>query len=300
MPGTIHYTTCPACDKQDFIEIFSVQDYTVSKEKFLLAQCENCTIRFTQQVPNLQAIGAYYKSENYVSHSDTAKGFINMLYHKVRKITLQSKAALIQKITGMRAGTLLDIGAGTGAFLHTMQERGWQVTGLEPDADARQLAFKKHELNLLDADQLKCLPLQHFDAITLWHVVEHIHDLNAYFDTIYNLLKPGGKLFIAVPNYTSYDASHYQQHWAAYDVPRHLYHFSPMAMDLFLQKHQLEIITEKPLWFDSFYISLLSEKYRTGKTHLFRAFFIGLRSNMAALFKTKSCSSVIYIAGKKI
>lgn len=298
MPGTILYTTCPACEKEDFFEIFSVQDYTVSNEKFMLAQCKNCTLRITQQVPDQQAIGAYYKSENYVSHSDTAKGIINKLYHGVRKITLQSKSALIQKITGMQAGALLDIGAGTGAFLYAMQQRGWQVTGLEPDADARQLAFNKYKLNMLGADQLKDLPPQHFDAITLWHVVEHIHDLNAYFESIFALLKPGGKLFIAVPNYTSYDADYYQQHWAAYDVPRHLYHFSPVAMDLFLQKHQLKIKTQKPMWFDSFYISMLSEKYKTGNSNLLKAFLIGLRSNMSAMFTTSSCSSVIYIAEK--
>ncbi len=298
MTGTVYYTHCPACNHEDFLEIFTVQDYTVSKEKFLLVQCKNCTLRFTQHVPNQQSIGAYYKSENYVSHTDTAEGYINKLYHKVRRITLQSKSALIQKITGMKAGTLLDIGAGTGAFLHTMLHKGWQVNGLEPDADARQVALKKYELKLLDTDHLDRLPPQHFDAITLWHVVEHIHELNDYFERIYALLKPGGKLFIAVPNYTSYDATHYRQYWAAYDVPRHLYHFSPMAMDLFLQKHHLKIITQKPMWFDSFYISMISEKYHTGNDNLLKAFLIGLRSNMKVLFTTSSCSSVIYIAEK--
>lgn len=298
MLHTIRYSACPVCSQNNLIEIFRVKDQTVSKQDFTIVQCNDCTLRFTQDVPDQNSIGAFYKSENYISHTDTAKGFINTLYHRVRRITLQTKAALIQKETGHASGRLLDIGAGTGAFAFTMQQKGWQVTGLEPDTDARKVAKDKYQLDLDHADKLNHLPAQSFDAITLWHVLEHIHDLGKYLQTIYKVLKPGGKLFIAVPNYTSYDAAHYQTNWAAYDVPRHLYHFSPLSMKVLLEKHGLKINTMKPMWYDSFYISMLSEQYKPGFGKLIKAFITGLRSNISAISDAGKCSSVIYIAEK--
>lgn len=296
--NTIQYTACPVCGNTKFTEIFRVKDQTVSKQDFIIMQCNSCSLRITQQVPDQQAIAAFYKSESYISHTDTAKGFINRMYHLVRGITLQSKAKLIQKETGLAMGHLLDIGAGTGAYAHTMQQRGWTITGLEPDKDARNVAKDKYHLVLEEADKLYQLPAQQFDAITLWHVLEHIHDLDKYLQTIYKVLKPGGKLFIAVPNYTCYDAIHYQTNWAAYDVPRHLYHFAPTAMQKLLQKHNLKLCKMKPMWFDSFYVSLLSEQYKGGSAQILKAFIIGFLSNIKAIPVANKCSSVIYIAEK--
>lgn len=298
MPHTINYTACPVCHSTRFTEILRVKDHTASKQDFMIVQCPECSLRFTQEVPDQNNIGAFYKSENYISHTDTAKGFINTMYHRVRRITLQSKATLIEKETGHSAGNLLDIGAGTGAFAYTMQQKGWQITGLEPDSDAKKVASDKYGLSFEDAAMLYHLPEEKFDAITLWHVLEHIHDLNAYLQTIHKMLKPGGKLFIAVPNYTSYDAAHYQANWAAYDVPRHLYHFSPKSMQVLMQKHQLTITRIKPMWFDSFYVSLLSEQYKTGFGQLIKAFITGLVSNIKAIFANDKCSSLIYVAEK--
>ena len=292
----ISYEACPGCGEKNIFKVFSAKDYTVSGEQFEICECRNCTLRFTQNIPGEEQIGKYYQSESYVSHSDTNEGLINKLYHKVRKRTLLQKRKLVENITGKNNGSLLDVGCGTGAFLNVMKNASWKVTGLEPDETARQKARELYGLNLETSEKFFGLPAESFDAITLWHVLEHVHDLHGYVDQLKKLLKPAGKLFIAVPNYTCYDEKIYKEFWAAYDVPRHLYHFSPVSMKKLLSRHDLKIDTIKPMWFDSFYVSMLSEKYKTGKSHALKAFITGSISNYKALSNKEKCSSVIYVA----
>ncbi|RYF93488.1 MAG: class I SAM-dependent methyltransferase, partial [Chitinophagaceae bacterium] len=268
----ISYERCPVCDSSGIHPVFSAIDHTVSGESFEIWQCANCSLRFTQNVPELNDIGRYYQSENYISHTETSKGLVNWLYLKVRKYTLSSKRTFIEDETGLKKGSLLDIGAGTGAFLHHMKEREWMVEGVEPDSGAIERAAREYSIQLKPSQELFSFPEQTFDAITMWHVLEHVHDLHAYIRQIKKLVKPGATIFIAVPNYTSYDAEHYQSAWAAYDVPRHLYHFSPASMNELMKRHGLAVIKAQPMWFDSFYVSLLSEKYRTGKPSLIKGF----------------------------
>lgn len=295
MNSVVHYDRCPVCGSTSIHPLLTVKDYSVSGETFAIWVCETCSLRFTQDVPDEAHIGGYYKSENYISHTNTAKGFINQLYLKARTLTLRLKENTIKKQTGLRSGNLLDIGAGTGAFLHYMQQRGWQVTGIEPDADARAVARNSFKLELQVNEALKKLQSHSFDAITLWHVLEHVHQLNDFMDLLKSLLKPTGKLFIAVPNYQSYDARTYRDTWAAYDVPRHLYHFSPQAMQVLLQRHGLKIIKQKPMWLDAFYISLLSSRYKNGKTNWLGALSSGLRSYLKAFMYKGQGSSLIYV-----
>lgn len=299
MTETITYQTCPCCGNANIYPVLEAEDYTVSHEHFSIWECGACTNRFTQQVPAPAAIGKYYQSAEYVSHSETRKGLINRLYHMVRNYTLQSKRKLVQSVSGKQTGVLLDVGAGTGAFAAVMKEAGWQVTGLEPDDIARANALSHHQLTLQTLDDLYHLPDAHFDVITLWHVLEHVHDLHGYLDTFHRILQPGGTLLIAVPNYTSYDAQQYGAQWAAYDVPRHLYHFSPAGMRLLMQNHHFTITSYEPMWFDSYYVSMLSERYRTGKNNLTSAVLKGFRSNQKAVSSYENCSSVIYIIQKK-
>ena len=296
--STIHYTNCPVCGSTEIKNIISAKDHTVSGEVFAIVECNNCTLRFTQDIPDATSIAQYYKSEEYISHSNTSKGLINAIYQFVRTRTIRKKRKLIEKTTDLKSGTLLDIGSGTGSFIHEMKKAGWQVTGLEPDKDARVVAKKLYDLDLSDAKVLFQLSSGSFDVITLWHVLEHVHELAAYMQQLKSLLKQNGKLIIAVPNYTSKDAKIYKEYWAAYDVPRHLYHFSPRSMQELMKRNGLMIQEYKPMWYDSFYISLLSSKYKNGKANLFAAFWNGLSSNLKAIADVKKCSSVIYIITK--
>lgn len=298
MSDFITYQQCPACNSAAISKVFSCKDETVSNEFFEIWQCSVCTLRFTQNVPGQHAIGPYYQSSDYVSHTDTKKGLINSLYHIVRNHTLKSKQALLDKLVGRPTATLLDAGAGTGAFAHIMQKHGWTVQGIEPDDSARKIAKDNYGLDFQTPDKLDLLQNQSFDVVTLWHVLEHVHDLHPYLKSFFRLLKEDGTLVIAVPNYTSYDAEVYGNCWAAYDVPRHLYHFSPKSMDILLNKHGFVITERKPMWFDSFYVSMLSEKHLADKGNIVKAFWNGLRSNVKAMGDNNRCSSIIYIAKK--
>ena len=294
----IHYSQCPVCKSTSVQTVFPAKDHTVSKEMFAIWHCNECRARFTQDVPGQEAIGAYYASENYISHSDTEKGFINKLYHLIRKQTLSSKMKLINKETGKESGNMLDVGCGTGAFLHTMQQQGWKTTGLEPDETARAKARSLYNIEARPSDEIFALSHGSYDAITMWHVLEHVHQLHEYVAQLKNLLTENGQLFIAVPNYTSYDATVYKDSWAAYDVPRHLYHFSPKSMRTLMNVHGLQVKKLRPMWFDSFYVSMLSEQYQHGKGNIIRAFFTGFISNIKTLFNREKCSSIIYIISK--
>ena len=302
MDSVVHYTRCPACNSLALKPVFDTLDYSVSGKSFSIWECTDCSLRFTQDVPDRNSIGQYYKSEDYISHTNTSKGFINRLYQIVRKKTLRQKRKLICKISGKEKGTLLDVGSGTGAFVNEMKQNGWDVTGLEPDEDARNVAKENFQCELKSTDELFDLSENDFDVITLWHVLEHVHDLQGYLQQFKKLLKQDGKLVIAVPNYTSFDASVYKEFWAAYDVPRHLYHFSPDSMKLLVAKNGMKVEKFKPMWFDSFYVSFLSSKYknahppkRQGKTNWLAASWNGFVSNLEALFDNDKCSSVIYI-----
>jgi 2-polyprenyl-3-methyl-5-hydroxy-6-metoxy-1,4-benzoquinol methylase len=296
----ITYQQCPSCTSAAISKTMACKDYTVSGESFEIWECGDCTLRFTQKIPDLNEIGNYYKSEAYISHTDTRKGLINTLYHTIRKRTLRGKQSLVSKETGLKSGMLLDIGAGTGAFAHHMKSAGWEVVALEPDEAARKNALAIHQLDMRRAEELWQLDAASFDAITMWHVLEHVHDLKGYMRQLEVLLKPAGKAFIAVPNYTSSDAAHYGEYWAAYDVPRHLYHFSPASMRALVKPFGFHLTGIKPMWYDSFYVSMLSEKYRTGSNNYISAFTTGVRSNLNAMRDPERCSSLIYIIAKSV
>ena len=248
-------------------------------------------------MPDASTIGPYYAAESYVSHTDSRKGLINSVYHKVRSYALLTKKNLVTTLIGKQTGAILDIGAGTGAFAHTMLTAGWQVTGLEPDATAAKQALLKYNIQLAAADTIYTLENHQFDAITMWHVLEHVHDLHGYFRRFFEILKTDGVLIIAVPNYTSTDASIYGKNWAALDTPRHLYHFSPTSMELIADTHGFTLVIKKAMWFDAFYVAMLTEQHNGGS--FIKAILVGLWSNVTALLDVNKCSSVIYAFKKK-
>jgi 2-polyprenyl-3-methyl-5-hydroxy-6-metoxy-1,4-benzoquinol methylase len=292
----INPSACPLCGSPDISICFQSKDYSITGEDFTIAACKNCTFRFTQHAPAADAIGAYYKSDRYISHTETKKDLISKIYHKVRNVTLKQKVKLVIKYTSKIVGHHLDIGAGTGSFVHAMEKSGWNSIGVEPDDAARMRANELYLASIYPMNELENFSEASYTAITMWHVLEHVHDLHEMIQLVHKLLDFDGKLFIAVPNHQSFDANYYGQYWAAYDLPRHLYHFTPETMKQLLKQHGLKIISIKPMWYDSFYVSMLSEQYRKG--NMLRAFFVAAYSNLRAIFNKKLCSSLVYIVEK--
>jgi 2-polyprenyl-3-methyl-5-hydroxy-6-metoxy-1,4-benzoquinol methylase len=291
----IYYHQCPICGNQDLLPFLTCKDYTVSKEDFAIIYCQQCQTGITQNIPNQSTISKYYQSESYISHSDTKKGLVNQLYHSARRLMLQSKYQLIKKLTRLERGKILDIGSGTGYFLQTMQKKQWEVVGIEAEEKARQFSQEQFGLTVFSPEEIKNISEKQFDVITLWHVLEHLHDLHGTWEHLKRLLTTEGVLLIAVPNHQSYDAKHYQQYWAAYDVPRHLWHFSPKSLKILAHQHGFQIIDQKMMPFDPFYIALISEKYKTNSLGFIKGLWHGSIAFLAGLLEVKRSSSVIYV-----
>lgn len=289
---------CPLCGCTNIENHLQVIDNFLTGKEFTISRCHDCGFRFTNPRPEAEQLARYYKSENYIAHSNTHKGFIARLYQMVRNETLQQKYRLIAK--SVPKGTILDIGCATGEFLSVFKSKGWKSIGIEPDGDAAGYAKINYALDVFDENELNTLPENSCDVITLWHVMEHVDDLSTRVEQIRRLLKPGALVFVAVPNPNSWDAIHYGKNWAALDVPRHLSHFSQTNMQfLFLEKKKFEKVNTLPMMFDSFYVSLLSEKYLKSVGGMFRAFFVGLHSNIKAS-QNGEYSSLIYVFRKKL
>ena len=297
MPQTT-INNCPICNSSDIIYAFNAVDYFSTKETFPIYDCSNCGFRFTNNFPSDDTIGRYYDSPDYISHSDSKKGVVNRLFHFFREIMLKKKANLISKYsTGDR---LLDIGSGTGYFLNAAKERGYSVWGIEKDSKARNFAIDTFGLDVKGEDFLWNINSNSFDVVTLWHVLEHMENLNEVIGKLSDILNKDGTLILALPNYLSYDARRYKEYWAAYDVPRHLWHFSPVTIERLLIKHRLKIINIFPMPLDAFYISMLSEKYKKSNFLLKygRAFLTGLIGYFRSLSQLTHSSSLIYIVKK--
>jgi 2-polyprenyl-3-methyl-5-hydroxy-6-metoxy-1,4-benzoquinol methylase len=292
---------CLICGSGEISHFLTCKDHTVSQKDFEIKQCKRCGFRFTSPRPGDAELGQYYKAESYVSHTDTKKGLINTLYHWVRSYTLIKKLQLVMHHTGLKRGKILDYGAGTGAFLNTCKTNGWQAAGIEPDADARRVMTEKFSISSypLLSDAKVHGELHDFDAITAWHVLEHVPDIKETVAELRVALKEKGKLIVAVPNPDSYDAKYYEANWAAYDVPRHLWHFAPKDMEALMAGMGFRLVKTLPMVFDSFYVSMLSRKYQTGHSGLLNAFWTGLRSNLKANKTGREFSSQIYVFEKK-
>lgn len=290
---------CPICNGKENSPALRVKDFSVSGEFFEINFCDKCNFLFTASPPSPDKIGIYYQSDEYISHTDSNDGLFNKLYQLVRRFTLYSKHNLILKYSKIsKPGKLLDYGCGTGAFLKEMKAGGWEVAGVEPDESARLKASTQTNITVIEPSKIQIYQDQVFDVITLWHVLEHVHDLHPTIDKLKRMLSPDGLMVIAVPNHTSLDAKHYRENWAAYDVPRHLYHFNPKSLEFLLGSHGLIITKILPMWFDSIYVSLLSEKYKYGKYRMIPAILHGVYSNFMSIFRPGTCSSQIYIIRK--
>lgn len=268
----------------------TVVDHSVSKETFTLLYNKEFDILKTTPAPSLDTLPKYYESDDYISHTDGKRTFFEKIYQLVKRNAIKSKVSLIT-IQQKQKGKLLDIGSGTGDFLVEAKIQGWDILGFEPDAGAKKLAINK---GVAFTDDIFTLPDNSFDVVTMWHVLEHVPNLQEYISNLKRIIKPTGTIIIAVPNYKSFDAKYYKQFWAAFDVPRHLWHFSKTSIKKLVEVENMKLIKVKPMWFDSFYVSMLSEKYKNGKMSFIKGACIGLASNVSGWFKNEY-SSHIYI-----
>ncbi len=295
----LQINACPLCGSTHLKCVMTCTDFYASGEQFDLYACEDCGFTFTQGVPVESEIGRYYETPDYISHSDTKKGLMNTLYHQVRKYMLGRKARLVMKEAHRKKGRLLDIGTGTGYFANTMLQRGWAVEAIEKNAQARAFAHEHFGLTVKPETALQELPEGSFDVITLWHVMEHLEHLHDVWDTLRRLLNEKGVLIVAVPNRSSYDAGRYGKHWAAYDVPRHLWHFTPATIQQFASRHGFIMAERHPMPFDAFYISMLSEKHRGSSYSFLRGAYAGTLAWFNTLGSKERSSSMIYVFRKK-
>jgi len=283
---------CPWCGSDKAQINLWLKDDFLTKEDFHICECLNCGLLYTMPRPPKEKIGDYYKSDEYYSHQENKKGFIPRLYESIKRLNLKHKYRIATK--GMQPGKLLDIGCGVGDFLHTAENKGWQCIGVEPSEDAKEIAHKRMKAPIYSSEQLEQLPDKSFDLITMWHVLEHVDDLKWQIEQLQRLVKPNGRIVIAVPNYKSYDGQFYKEHWAAYDVPRHLNHFSRNTITKIFKANNLILERTTKLIWDAYYISYMSEQYRNHAFPLIRGAFRGLVSNCKARH-TGEWSSLVYI-----
>ncbi|GHB89159.1 class I SAM-dependent methyltransferase [Persicitalea jodogahamensis] len=293
-------TQCPVCQSARLNDFLLVKDHTVSQANFRIVSCDSCGFRFTNPRPPAEEIGQYYESSEYISHHDEARDVMSTIYNQVRNYTTQQKIKLLDRTIGKK-GSLLDIGSGAGFFLSKAKAAGWQVSGTEPDAQARAIGRGRVGEDIYETIDDPFFANKQFDAITMWHVLEHVHRLNETVNWLHEHLSEKGKVFIAVPNPESEDAQVFKENWAAYDVPRHLYHFSKKAMRQLAEKHGFKVQEILPMWFDAYYVGLLSTRYQAGKTNLPQSIWQGTISNWKGRKSSTglpNTSSLIYVLEK--
>jgi SAM-dependent methyltransferase len=294
----VHHARCPLCLSETIAAHFNCTDHFLSRDVFEIARCSSCGFLFTQDYPEENEISGYYESEDYISHSDTNAGLLNKLYYLIRPVMMIRKRGIIEKTTGLKTGSLLDIGSGTGHFAFMMKKSGWNVKAIEINEKARTSSSMTFGLDVYAPGDITDFEMESLDCVTLWHVLEHLHDPEDYLSIICTLLRPGGICVVALPNSSSSDAKFYRSFWAAFDVPRHLWHFDPSTFRQFVEKSPFKIESQSVLPFDVFYISLLSEKYKGSKFPFIPGLIRGAWFAFLSLFNRSRSSSIVYILRK--
>ncbi len=290
---------CPVCGSPELVPSFTTKDYYATHEEFEVWQCKSCGFLFTQNFPDGVDMARYYETDDYISHSNTNKGLVNKIYHAVRSYMMNKKAVLVKNNSAEGAKTILDFGCGIGFFLNKMKKNGFEIKGIDVSETARKYATTHFDIETFAPEKLSDFIDGSFDIITSWHSLEHVEALNEILKQFRRVLADNGTLFVAVPNAKSEDAAYYKETWAAYDVPRHLWHFTPPTVRILAKNAGFKVEKMLPMPFDAFYISMLSEKYRKHSFSFIRGFWVGLRCYLKSRKKTDKSSSIIYILKKK-
>ena len=293
------FKPCPLCGASGQIPYANCTDFTVSKESYTLLRCPECGVVYTLDPPSEDEMTRYDKLNLKLKLGDKPKGLTQKLYYRVRAYMLGWKARMVEKLAYRTRGSLLNYGAKTGFFSHKMERRGWKVTSVERYHEERLFSLEMFHHRMIDVPEMDSLHAGTFDVITMWHVFEHTHHPNELLSRFYELLRPGGILVMACPNIRSTDAMHYGPYWAAYDVPRHLWHFDPNSINILAHRHGFTLMHHEKMPFDSFYISVLSEKHMRHKLAFIRGILYGLHSWRISLTRRSRSSSIVYVFRKR-
>lgn len=289
----IELTNCQICNSTNFSKITKTRDFSTSGEEFVIVKCEDCEFLFTNPRIEEENIGEYYKSDKYISHTNSDKGLFNFLYQTVRKHAIKTKTKLL--LNSVDTTKHLDIGCGTGEFLNSCKKKNIECVGIEPSEIARSKAIKNYNLDVKSDTNLNQFSEERFDSVSMWHVLEHVYDLNKTIENLNRIIRKDGVLIVALPNHKSFDAKNYKNYWAAWDVPIHVNHFCPKTITKLMSKYNFTLKNKIGMKFDSFYVSLLSSEYRSGRKKYLEGFIMGIISNVSAMLGFSEYSSTIYI-----
>lgn len=291
---------CPLCGASGQIPYAQCKDFTISNESFYLLKCPSCNIVYTLDPPSESDTKRYDKLDLKLRLGDSPRGLTGRLYYHIRNLMLIRKAHIVEKQAYRTSGSLLNYGAKTGYFSSRMERRGWEVTSVEKYLEERLFSLEMFHHRMIDLSEMESLHSETFDVITLWHVFEHSYHPGELLDRFHELLRPGGILIMSCPNINSIDAKYYGPYWAAYDVPRHLWHFEPGSICNLALKHGFTLMHRERLPFDSFYISILSEQHLGHKQAFIRGMMKGFHSWLLSSSRRDLSSSLVYVFRKRL
>jgi SAM-dependent methyltransferase len=237
---------CPACGSGSFTVLFRATDrlYATTAEEFTIVECGGCQLMRLEPQPAPEELYQYYPSSYWFAPGESPAERFEETY---RRFVLQDHVRFVERaLQNSGGGPLLDVGCGGGLFLRAMQDRGVPVIGLDISFEAARVATHLNRLPALCAKlPFAPLPPQSCAVITLFHLLEHLHDPASYVEAARDLLQPQGRLVLQVPNADCWQFLLFGNRWNGLDVPRHLFDFKQSDIDLLLRATGFEPVRYK-------------------------------------------------------